>query len=368
MADPVYQVEVDATPEQEWSERLEDFLDGNLFQTWSYARTQWGEKNVSRLVLRRNGDIVSMAQVCIAHFGFLTNGIGQLRWGPIFRKRGVNPEPEILRRMALALRKEYVEKRRLFLRVLPNVFVGSPRADIFQDAFSQFHSGPTNADADRTSLLDLTPSLEQLRRNLDQKWRNQLNRAEKNEMTIIEGDSATEFQIFLNLYEQMRERKKFETRVNADEFAGVQEHLPKNQKLKILICVQNGIPAAGIVCSAMGESAIYLFGATNHNGLKSKAAYLLQWTIIRRLKDLGFRYYDLGGINPKTNPGVYHFKRGLGGKEVSRIAPFESCNSIFSSLCMKTANAFQPHFPGVHKWLRTFRRQELQPPRQNKSL
>ena len=56
---------------------------------------------------------------------------------------------------------------------------------------------------------------------------------------------------------------------------------------------------AGLVASAMGDSAIYLLGATSDDGLNSKGAYLLQWTLIQWLKENGIRWYDLGGIDPK---------------------------------------------------------------------
>ena len=35
------------------------------------------------------------------------------------------------------------------------------------------------------------------------------------------------------------------------------------------------------------------------------------------------RWYDLGGIDPEENPGVYKFKRGLNGKEVRAAGPHE---------------------------------------------
>jgi len=36
-----------------------------------------------------------------------------------------------------------------------------------------------------------------------------------------------------------------------------------------------GEPVAGLVASAMGDTAIYLLGATSDKGLNSKGAYLL---------------------------------------------------------------------------------------------
>jgi lipid II:glycine glycyltransferase (peptidoglycan interpeptide bridge formation enzyme) len=241
--------------------------------------------------------------------------------------------------MALALHEEYVRKRRLFLRILPNAFAGSPRAILFQTAFSQFsHPQGNHANPERTFLLDLSPPLEELRRKLDQKWRNQLNRAEKNNLTIVEGRGAAEYQIFTQIYQRMWNRKKFETTVDIDEFGRLCDELPPAFKFKILVCKHEGVPVGSIICSAMGDTGIYLLGATDDDGLNTKGAYLLQWTMIKWLKENGFRYYDLGGIDPEMNPGVYHFKRGLSGEDVSRIAPLESCESLFSSICMKVAD------------------------------
>ena len=38
-------------------------------------------------------------------------------------------------------------------------------------------------------------------------------------------------------------------------------------------------------------------------GLNSKGAYLLQWTMIQWLKENGITWYDLGGIDPEGNRG-----------------------------------------------------------------
>ena len=62
-------------------------------------------------------------------------------------------------------------------------------------------------------------------------------------------------------------------------------------------------------------------GATSDDGLNAKGAYLLQWTLIQWLKENGIKWYDLGGIDPEGNPGVYSFKRGLSGTDVSSINP-----------------------------------------------
>jgi lipid II:glycine glycyltransferase (peptidoglycan interpeptide bridge formation enzyme) len=91
----------------------------------------------------------------------------------------------------------------------------------------------------------------------------------------------------------------------------------------------------------MGDSAIYLLGATSDAGLNSKGAYLLQWTLINWLKDRGIRWYDLGGIDPAANPGVYSFKRGLSGVDICQIRSYTASESVVSSRMVKTALALK---------------------------
>ena len=248
--------------------------------------------------------------------------------------------PKPLRGMARALQEEYVRKRGLLLQILPNAFVGSPRAALFQSGFSRFTQEPqTAANVYRTFVLDLAPPIEQLRRNLDKKWRNMLTRSEKNGLKIIAGNGTDEYRTFCRMYDQMQKRKRFETTVDVEEFGRLQEDLPETHRMRIWICEQDGVPVAGLVASAMGDSAIYLLGATSDDGLNAKGAYLLQWTLIQWLKENGIRWYDLGGIDPEGNPGVHSFKRGLSGADVSQLTPLVACNNVFSSAVVRTSIA-----------------------------
>lgn len=329
--DPVWQVEVDRVTPDEWSQTLDLFEDANLYQTWSYGGIRWGRKNLSHLLLKRNGEVVGMAQLRIIRPTRLNFGMAYLRWGPLCHRRGTELEADVAVGMARALHHEYVCKRRLLLQILPNAFLDSARGALFQSAFSGFRQDPrTSANLYRTFILDLTPPLEELRRNLDKKWRNQLTRAEKNGLKVVAGSGTEEFRAFSVLYKQMRNRKTFETTVKIEEFEELQQDLPSAHRMRILICEQEGVPVAAVVASAMGNSAIYVLGATSDNGLNAKGSYLLQWTLIQWLKKNGVREYDLGGIDPEQNPGVYHFKRGLSGTDVCQLSPLVGCNSAVS--------------------------------------
>lgn len=343
-----FRAETDKVTRAEWSELLGRFEDANLYQTWSYGAVRWGEGSLSHLVLKRDGEVVAMAQLRIIRPRFAIGGIAYLRWGPLCHLKGQPLDSGIAREMASALHEEYVRKRRLFLRILPNAFAGSEREKIFKEAFPQFQQPLSKpGDADRTFVVDISPPIEVIRKKLDQKWRNQLNRAEKNNLTIIKGSGAAEYRKFLEVYERMWSRKQFETTVNVQQFARICDDLPEGQKFQIMICEHEGKPVSGIVCSAMGNMGIYILGATHDEGLNTKAAYLLHWTMIVQMKEQGIRHYDLGGIDPEKNPGVYHFKRGFSGEDVTRIAPLECCEDVFSSVGMRAADLLKGGVRGV---------------------
>jgi hypothetical protein len=339
---PGWQIEVDRATSAEWSKMLDLFDDANIYQTSTYGGVHWGEKNLSRLVLKRDGEALAMAQLRIIRPTPLKFGMAYLRWGPLWERRGRPHDPEVPARMARAIEDEYLDKRKLFLRVLPNAFAGSSRATTMQAAFCRFTPEPFDANNTyRTFVLDLRPSLDELRSRLDKKWRNQLTRSEKNNLRVIAGHGSDEYRTFCQIYSQMRKRKTFETTVDADEFGRIQETLAESQRMRILICEDKGVPVAGLVASAMGDSAIYLLGATSDDGLNSKGAYLLQWTLISWLKERGVISYDLGGIDPDGNPGVYHFKRGLSGVDVCQMNPLAGSNSAVSSGIVKAGLAMQ---------------------------
>lgn len=337
-----WQVEVDRATSAEWSQMLDLFDDANIYQTAAYGEVRWGEKNLSRIVLKRDGDVRGIAQLRIVRPTPLKFGMAYLRWGPLWVRRGLPLDQDVAVRLACAIEDEYVHKRKLFLRILPNAFSGSPRAAMMQAAFPRFTKEPSDKENTyRTFVLDLSPSLDDLRKGLDKKWRNQLTRSEKNHLEVLTGSESDDYRTFCQIYNQMRMRKTFETTVSIEEFGRIQENLSESQRMRILICKDKGVPVAGLVASALGDSAIYLLGATSDDGLNSKGAYLLQWTLISWLKECGAKSYDLGGIDPEGNPGVYHFKRGFSGTDTCQMSPLVASDSAVASGIVKAGLAMQ---------------------------
>ena len=98
-----YQVEVDVVSSSEWSQLMELFEDANIYQTWAYGAVRWGARHLSHLVLKRNNEVVAVAQLRIVGLSKLKCGIAYLRWGPLCHLRGRELDADVVQRMARAL-------------------------------------------------------------------------------------------------------------------------------------------------------------------------------------------------------------------------------------------------------------------------
>jgi lipid II:glycine glycyltransferase (peptidoglycan interpeptide bridge formation enzyme) len=311
--DPEFSAEFQHIDEESWYGYIRNFEDSNLYQTRSYDVVKYGRKRTAHLVLRKRSGVVAVAQARILSLPFLNIGIAYVFWGPLWRLRDTNEDTEVFRQAIRALRNELAIRRGLVLRLNPLAVRGKDDilAQILADeGFDQC----ANSSQRRTLIIDLSPPLKDIRSALDQKWRNCLNKAERNQLVIAEGDDDRMFDDIVKMYSEMARRKGLNDVTDLEHLRNVQKRLPSDLKLRVVSCRDKGELCAGGIFSAMGNGALYLVGATSNSGMKSNGSYLVQWAFIQWLKERGGRYYDLNGINPESNPGTYHFKRGLAGK------------------------------------------------------
>ena len=332
--------EVDSMDKNEWNRIIGDFSDANIYQTWDYGCIQSGENNLSHLLLKYNGKVIAAAQVRIIKIPFLNIGFAYIYWGPIWRHHVTQPDIKIFEQSIRALRNEFAIRRRLIVRIRPLLY--DEDSAIYLPILEQ--EGFCNIDYEikqRTLLVDLTRPTDVLRKGFNVKWRGHLNKSERNNLTVQEGFDDNLFKMFIDLHDEMISRKNFVAGSDASQFRMIQNSLPVDYKLKVFIALSDGVPLAGVVCSLVGDMGIYLYGATSNMGLKMQGSYLLQWRIIHWLKDNGAKWYNLHGINPDTNPGVYTFKSGLcgkNGKDVHYMGVFDSFVGIRAHILSKLLN------------------------------
>ena len=93
--------------------------------------------------------------------------------------------------------------------------------------------------------------------------------------------------------------------------------LSKNTESRLFIAQYKGEIAGGAKVLRCGTSLHYMWGATNRKFAKKNIGHIIQWEIMKWAVDQGLERYDLEGIDPKKNKGVYEFKRKMGGKEIT---------------------------------------------------
>lgn len=349
-----YTAEFDAIDERKWYEIIDHFDDSNIYQTWSYDAIRHGEKNLSHLVLRSSSRIVAAAQTIIVRLPLLGLGAAYIRWGPLWHIRNEKTDNTIFRMAIRSMRNEYVCTRGLVLRIYPLMY--KTDSNLFYEMLHAEGFRPTPEESlQRTLILDIQPPIEEIRKNFKQKWRNCLNRAERNQLELIKGTEDNFFEEFIGIYRDLLERKKFKEPNDINEFRMIQRELPNRFKMGIFLCRTDGLSSAGAICTAIGDTGVYLFGATNDQGMKNKGSYLIQWKAIQWMKKNGCNYYNLNGINPKVNPGSYHFKAGISGKngnDVQYLGRFDCYSGAITAALAKSADVV---FPFIKRILSYFR-------------
>ncbi len=334
-----------------WYRVLDLFQDASVFQTIAFCRAKMTGARLEQLVLRRGPDVAASALVRVVPIPLLGTSIAYVLWGPLFHRWSDPRDASTLAHALKALRDEYVVKRRLGLRIVP-MLTGADGAEwstLFQE---QGYRHVLPRVRKRTILVDLDRPLEQLRKGLDQKWRNCLNSAERNKLVVRQGDDGALFELFLEVYREMLARKRLGEPGDIRGFMRAQKSLPDRFKLMVFVALDEGKPAAGVICSAMGHRGVFVFGATGSSGMRNKASYLLQWRVVEWLRERQCRVYDLHGSNAETNPGVYAFKMGLCGRnggEVEMLGHFDAGAGIRTRLLMTSADRVNDFY----KWLKT---------------
>lgn len=338
---------------EEWQRLVPQFLDYNYRQSWNYSSalgSRWRAKS-EHIAIYEDNNFIALAEIRIKKIPFFDAGVAYISGGPLVR-RGRSDDITNLRRSLEVLINEYVKKRGLVIRILSPLHSkewNQQATDIFKSlGFSIRNDLPGH----RTLVMDLKPTLEEIRANLAQKWRNCLNASHRNELHIRTATGPTIYKEFCDLYEPFLQRKGLDFELDAHFYADFQDKAPESDRLIVSIAEKDGKIIAGHVASMLGDTCIYLHGATNEDGLKAKAGYAVQWHVISEAKNRGFRYYDLGGIDPVNNPGVYHFKTNMGGYEVSDIGPFEIRSAGIKGFIFLT---FEMFYRKLHYTLRRIR-------------
>lgn len=168
-------------------------------------------------------------------------------------------------------------------------------------------------------IIDLRADEAALWGDLRGKWRQYVNKARANGVTVVElpGDPIPPFYA---IYRETAERAGFLIRVE-QAYRDVHAAFAPAARARILFAVDPaGTPLASLFLVRCGRRVVEPYGGMTTTGAELRANYLLKWEAIRRAREEGAAAYDLWGL---AHPGIAHFKAGFGGREVRYVGGWD---------------------------------------------
>jgi hypothetical protein len=301
---------VDNVPDATWDGALAAFDDSHHEQTACYAVKHWNSRD-SHLLLR-DGDVpVAGARLAVITLPALNAGLAFLRFGPFWRRRDKTPDWDVYRSAIAALVDEYCVRRGHCLSITPRPHPDFYRLECAVLSECGFAVRRKVADPNRY-LVDVSLDEETLMRSLEQKWRYNLRQALANNFDIRLCESDDDLRTFQSLYGTMVSRKNFSSTTPVHLIDELRDGLPAPLRPRLVMAFHQGRPVVGATIGLFGDTAYYMFGASDDAALSLKGGYALQWWIVRWLRAQGVRWYDLGGEADQR--GLRQFKKGLVGK------------------------------------------------------
>lgn len=162
---------------------------------------------------------------------------------------------------------------------------------------------------------------------LSRNWKRNLRSAEKNNL-VIKRIINPDIEEIRKAFAEMEKHKKLPELFSL----GKLESLFKNARSNF-ICFRcedkegNLLAIRGALIS--GKRACDYIAVSTLQGKKMRASFAVLWEIFSYCRENGIALYDLGGIDPWKNPGVYSFKRGTGAREVEQLGEWDWATSSF---------------------------------------
>ncbi len=322
-----YKIIVDAIDKDQWRNFACSFGDYSIYQSWGYqqVRSESDGQGISRIVIvDKNDQPVTMAQVRIKDCSLLGLRIGYVQWGPLLRRADGDTKCSV--DVLKILQRTCMSRGINVLRFMPNACddeQGIGFAGMLKESGFEFVK---SVKPYRTMMLSVEGDDDQLRSRFHRSWRRGLKKAEQSGLDISESLNGQSFKLLEELYLEAKKRKGFKG-LNPREFVRTQQLLSDREKMNVVAACYEGHPVAIHATGHFGDTAVGALAASSQKGLEFGASYLVWWKTLLAARDAGMKRYDLGGIDPEKNPSVYQFKMRMGAREENYIGAFEICSS-----------------------------------------
>ena len=284
---------------------------GPLQQDWAYGSTMLvSGGTVIRAVIQADGQTVGLAQCVVRRFGNL-GGVALCTRGPLWLQPLSSKDKAHVYR---SMRQSLPVKGLRFLFVTPNEPNGD---DLGLSSIKRVMTGYS------TALLDLTPSMEDLRAGLEKRFRHRVGGAEKSELTVHRvGTNVGQYRWLMDAEQQQRDNRGLQGMPLHFVDAYIASRKQPGHNVLSLRADIGRDRVAGMMFLLHGQAATYQIGWTSDAGRDAHAHNLLLYKGMEALKERGIRSLDMGGINTGRSAGIARFKISTGAKVVTLAGTF----------------------------------------------
>ncbi len=214
---------------------------------------------------------------------------------------GYLPRPGMVSNLS-RIREACRDERSVFLKIEPlfTPVPGTPSTPILPQ---------------HTIYVDLSLNEEELLAAMHEKTRYNIRLAQKKNVEVTEGENLGSF---IRLLESTERRQGFYSHP-PEYYETLWETLRPSQMVYLLSAGE----MAAIMLLRYKDTLYYVYGGSDPKYRENMAPHLLHWEAMKLGKKLGCQIYDLWGSYKnrpeETDPwwGIYRFKKGFGGKEVT---------------------------------------------------
>jgi len=302
---------------KETEQKEYDLVAAHPLQSWA-----WGEfrketgLGVSRLVEERVKKIVSVYQITWHQVPKTPFYIGYCPKSPL-------PSKEALKEIERVAKK----KGAIFVKFEPNVEAGEKSEEMIEKLSSGTDFRKGKALFTKYSLwLDLTPSEDEILKNMHQKTRYNLRLSEKKGVKIVEDPDG--FEDYWKLMEETTKRQGFYAHTKKYH-QSMWNAMRESGMGYLLKAVYEGEVLTSWILFVLNGVLYYPYGASGSTHREVMASNLMMWETIRFGKKYKCRLFDMwGSLGPEPDVkdpwyGFHRFKLGYGPELIEFVGTYD---------------------------------------------
>lgn len=293
MQPDVWEIDV---PEAEWDAALAAMA-GHPLQSsvWGRARRHVDGIVDHRIALYRGGVPILLARVERRKLPLQIGTVGWIPRGPVgaLTQRSVVGLNEQLRKLGLLL--------------------------VVSDPYIQVDASPEAEESSlpKTIWVDTSIGEDRLWKNLNGRWRRCIRTSRRDGVEVMETRKQEDIMVFANNCESLSMQKGFSMVGSAELIREVLHTTPTADiETRLFIAKYDGESVGGMCVIRCGHSLHYMWGETDRRYSRKEVGKAMHWCLLQWAANNNISRYDLEGIDPKNNPGVYNVKCKVGGQEI----------------------------------------------------